>query len=159
MLKSKEKQKEFFELEQKKHEQQTITNPVSSLLLPETGKAVKKPAVKQQEKGSSINTTTAYPEPLKRSPHTRSNSTFSLSFTKNKEQPPLPGTHKRSSTFSDLSAVSKGAEKPSTAKRFSFKNLFKSRSKTTKNEDDDLVSKPRKLSSKSYSDSKYRRLQ
>lgn len=146
------KQKELFELEQKnQHEQQTITNPISSLLLPETGKVVKKPAVKQQETDSSINTTTANPEPLKRSPHIRSNSTFSLSFTKNKEQPPLPGAHKRSSTFSDLSAVSKSAEKPSTAKKFSFKNLFKSRSKTTKNQDDDLVSKPRKLSSKSYS--------
>lgn len=144
------KQKELFELEERKQHEQQTTNPVSSLLLPDTGKVVKKPVVKQ-ETYSSINSTTANPEPLKRSPHTRSNSTFSLSFTKNKEQPPLPGTHKRSSTFSDLSGVSKDAEKPPTAKKFSFKNLFKSRSKTTKNQDDDLVSKPRKLSSKSYS--------
>lgn len=149
------KQKELLELEQSKkyQHQQEASNQVSSMLLPETGKTVKKQATRRQETDSSINTTTANPEPLKKSPHTRSNSTFSLSFTKNKEQPPLPGKHKRSSTFSDLSAVSKGTQNPSTAKKFSFKNLFKSKSKATKNQDDDLVSKPRKLSSKSYSSS------
>lgn len=99
-----------------------------------------------------------FSEPLKKSPHTRSNSAFSLNFTKNKEQPPLPGKAKRSSTFNDLSSASnktekssfKKAEKVPSTKKFSIKNLFKSKNKAPK-KDDDLVSKPKKLSSKSFS--------
>mmetsp|Transcript_6283 Transcript_6283/g.7780 ORF Transcript_6283/g.7780 Transcript_6283/m.7780 type:complete len:1188 (+) Transcript_6283:5243-8806(+) len=149
------KQKELLEQGKKNQNQHKhqASNQASSMLLPETGKVIKKPGARQLEADSSINNTVANPEPLKKSPHTRSNSTFSLSFTKNKEQPPLPGKHKRSSTFSDLSAVSKGMEKLPTTKKFSFKNLFKSKSKVNKNQEDDLVSKPRKLSSKSYSSS------
>lgn len=74
--------------------------------------------------------------------HTRSNSSFSLSFNKNKDQPPIPGRQRRSSTFSDLTSkyfvnskpeektkAKPKPEKPSAPepakKKFSFRALFK----------------------------------
>lgn len=79
--------------------------------------------------------------------HTRSNSSFSLSFNKNKDQPPIPGRQRRSSTFSDLTSKfinskpeeekTKAKPKPTTSrpeptkKKFSFRALFKKKEPAT----------------------------
>lgn len=80
--------------------------------------------------------------------HTRSNSSFSLSFNKNKDQPPIPGRQRRSSTFSDLTSKyfinskpeeekMKAKPKPTTSrpepakKKFSFRALFKKKEPAT----------------------------
>ncbi|RCK60867.1 hypothetical protein Cantr_08316 [Candida viswanathii] len=110
----------------------------------------------------------------KKSPHLRSNSAFSLNFPTNESTtsgPPRPLKHKRSSTMNDLSRLNhdQPTTQPSTAsaqsstmtnntlslssapaekKKFSFKSLFKSRSK---NHSLNAALEPKKLTSKSYS--------
>ncbi|KAI5969479.1 BNI4 [Candida margitis] len=72
--------------------------------------------------------------PTQRSPHLRSNSTFSLNFNKktprDDNKPQL--LHKRSSTMDDLNKVSNGhiQDAPAEKKKFSFRSLFKSKSKS-----------------------------
>lgn len=89
--------------------------------------------------------------------HTRSNSTFSLSFKKEVEEKPST-RHKRSSTLGDLTAVNnntKNTSAPKEKKRFSFKSLFKAKPKakqpTNEKLHQDERSEPNKLNSKSFS--------
>lgn len=105
----------------------------------------------------------------RRSPHIRSNSAFSLSlskpFTSNKNpSSPALSSHRRSNTVGDIPSVAMLstatlAAEPATSKKFSFKALFKLKSKNHLLNDPNInlniatysASNPKKLSSKSYS--------
>ncbi|ODV80379.1 uncharacterized protein CANTADRAFT_234505 [Suhomyces tanzawaensis NRRL Y-17324] len=95
--------------------------------------------------------------PTQRSPYLRSKSTYSLAESGKNVPDSVPtGTrHKRSSTLGNLSRITRNVPSEPAApaaekKRFSFKALFKSKSKNHSLSDE---SKPNKLSSKSYSTS------
>lgn len=85
----------------------------------------------------------------KKPQYTRSSSTFSLNFNKNKEQPALPPKAKRSHTLSDLSKNNNSTNENNSKKRFSFRSLFKNKLKLGVSKD--LPSVPKPLSSKSFS--------
>lgn len=93
--------------------------------------------------------------PKQASPHVRSNLTFSLPLSKDAQS----GKHKRSSTLSDLTKIQsntlknvpKQPEPAKTPKKFSFKALFKLKSKNHGLNEPQPASKPSKIKSKSYS--------
>ncbi|CUM67832.1 uncharacterized protein PRCAT00005540001 [Priceomyces carsonii] len=86
-----------------------------------------------------------------RSPHSRSRSSLHFSFDKNKEQPALPGSHRRSNTEGNLSKIASSAPNK---KRFSVRALFKVKSKNhSLSESINEPLQPSKLKSKSFSTS------
>lgn len=99
-----------------------------------------KAASQPPQQPAKMSTSATSPNLAREEPsHTRSSSSFSLSFNKNKDHPPIPTRHKRSSTLSDLTSkyfVKEPKTEPTTEKRkepvkdekrkkFSFKSLFK----------------------------------
>ncbi|CCE88642.1 Piso0_001414 [Millerozyma farinosa CBS 7064] len=91
---------------------------------------------------------TSKPLPPTQHAHQRSGSVFST-ISKFKEQPALPKQEKTAPQQESKKTKSKGKENTGGGKKFSFRNLFGLKSK--KKTDDDLVSVPAKIKSRSYS--------